>query len=116
MASTDWPPELLDKISRLLDQALDLPASSRIAWLEKLGAEHADAVPHLRRMLIERAPFSADFLDSPRLESSDAAADLMEGQMIGPYRLLTALGQGGMGTVHTAERIGGVQGHRVALV
>jgi len=111
MASTAWPSELLDRISRLLDEALDLPASSRAAWLDALGADHADVLPHLRRML--REEISADFLESPRLQSGNA--DHMEGHTIGAYRLLATLGHGGMGTVYAAERLGGVHGHRVAL-
>jgi hypothetical protein len=40
-------------ISRLLDHALDLPASARPAWIETLGAEHEALKPQLRARLAQ---------------------------------------------------------------
>jgi serine/threonine-protein kinase len=61
-----------------------------------------------------------EFLSTlPKLGRDSAAADdgerLREGNVIGPYRLLHALGQGGMGAVWLAERTDGVLKRPVAL-
>ena len=40
-------------VSRLLDDALDLPASARPAWIETLGAEHEALKPQLRALLAQ---------------------------------------------------------------
>ena len=39
------------EVSRLLDEALDLPAAERAAWLANLPPEHAQSKPHLERLL-----------------------------------------------------------------
>jgi serine/threonine-protein kinase len=46
-------------ISRLLDEALDLPPGARPTWLENLSAEHEALKPRLRAMLVQ-APVSAN--------------------------------------------------------
>ncbi len=93
------------RLEALLDEALDLGPGERDAWLERQD-------PELREELsaLLAAHDQADsFLEMP---AAEAAADLvveeaeedLSGQVIGPYRLLGELGQGGMGTVYLARR------------
>ena len=44
----------LSTLSRLLDEAMDLPTEDLEARLAGLGAEHGGLVPKLREMLSER--------------------------------------------------------------
>ncbi len=46
----EWP-----LISKLLDEAIELPAAERTAWLERLSPEHAHLKPHLAQLLAASA-------------------------------------------------------------
>lgn len=112
-------------ISRLLDDALDVPPAERESWLDGLSAEHAALLPRLRELLsqagqIERDAFLATL---PKLHEvgplTDAGtvvdASRREGASVGPYRLVRAIASGGQAAVWLAERADGVLTRPVAL-
>ncbi len=106
-------------LSGLLDDALNLPRAERDAWLAALGGEHARHREALRTLLATRdGPDAEDFLDSlPCLEPPAMPDDggPAAGTLVGAYRLIEQIGQGGMGAVWLAERADGLMQRRVAL-
>lgn len=113
----EWP-----VISRRLDEALSLASAERDPWLDSL-AEPDSIKAKLRRLLSDAASVeTGDFLGTlPKLGLAPADAErgsghgAVAGATVGPYRLLTQLGQGGMGTVWLAERTDGQPRRKVAL-
>jgi len=107
-------PERWREVSPLLDHALSLPQDEREGWLESLRADN----PELADLLVEllahhRAADEQGFLESPPAPASPDAG--LSGQTVGPYTLISPLGQGGMGSVWLAERSDGRFERRVAI-
>lgn len=108
----------------LLDEALDLDASSRSAWLDRLPEMHTHLRSTLQRMLSETlAPAQTDgrvLQEQIASVVQDAvthpdAAELSLGEHIGPYQLVREIGRGGMGLVWLANRSDGAFKRAVAL-
>jgi eukaryotic-like serine/threonine-protein kinase len=122
MADLQFLAEEWSVISRRLDEALSLVPAEREQWLDSL-AEPESIKATLRRLLSDAAGVeTGDFLgtlpkldlDPEALENGGADGGLV-GTNVGPYRLLSQLGQGGMGTVWLAEREDGQPRRKVAL-
>jgi len=106
-------PEKWREISPYLEEALSLAENERGAWLESLRAQKSEVAALLDQLLdSHRAAAQEHFLEQqlPLPEESSVA-----GQIIGAYRLISPLGQGGMGSVWLAERSDGRFERRVAI-
>ena len=108
-------PADLSRLSTLLDQALDLPVPDREDWLARLEGEAAAWAPKLRDLLARHAlKETADLLERGPGFALPAVGPA-PGDAVGPYRLLSELGSGGMGSVWLAERADGSLKRKVAL-
>jgi serine/threonine protein kinase/tetratricopeptide (TPR) repeat protein len=107
----------------LLDEALPLDAAGRQAWLKALPAESQHLLPALRNALLTEAGQVREWgglTGLPDLAPIIAAAfpergAVAIGSMVGAYRVIRALGAGGMADVWLAERADGSFKREVAL-
>ena len=109
-------PADLPLLSRLLDEALELPDDQIKPWLAALPPEHVHLAPQLLEMLVSRhSTFGSDFLaGGPQLTAADESVAHTDDR-VGPYRLIREIGCGGMGSVWLAERADGSYQRQVAL-
>ncbi len=110
-----WP-----DLDRLLDEGLDRPSDERDAWLAALPDELDALKPQLRDLLSRAAEVETDDFLGTLPKIGAAVEDMLPaggqaGAIIGPYRLLREIAQGGMGSVWLAERVDGLFNRRVAL-
>jgi serine/threonine-protein kinase len=107
-------PEQWQSLSPYLDQALAMTGDERAAWLTSLGEQNPALATQLAVLLEEHRVLAQEGF----LEKGPAAlpsAPGLAGQTIGPYTLLSQIGQGGMGSVWLAERSDGRFQRRVAV-
>jgi eukaryotic-like serine/threonine-protein kinase len=104
-------------LSPYLDEALEIPTRDRGAWLESVFARDAALARDLQKLLLESDLIrETHFLEEPvSLAARAPGATSLAGQTIGAYRLLSLIGQGGMGSVWLAERCDGRFEGRVAV-
>lgn len=107
------------RISALLDASIDMIPSDREVWLATLERDDPKSAAILRGMFAAQVAYSADhFLeDMPSVPADPAlgADSTLIGRQFGPYRVLSLLGHGGMGSVWLAERTDGLFRRQVAL-
>ena len=115
-------PERWACIEALFDAVVALPAADRVAALHRLAGGNAELEREVQSLL-DAHTASGSFLATSA--ESFARPFLMEaaarepgdhpGLVVGRYRLIRAIGKGGMGAVWLAERSDGQFEHQVAL-
>jgi len=111
---TPLRPDQWQELSPYLDEALNLSAEGRTSWLEALRAKNHEIAEQIEELLnAERTIEREAYLENgPVLPMSSG---FRAGQVVGPYRLVSVIGQGGMGTVWMAERSDGRFERRAAV-
>ena len=103
-------------VETIFHNALDIDSETeRGAYLDRACADDTDLrarVEKLIRAHVEAGDFLRDTGETSAFPNPPEAE--VAGTMIGPYRLLQVIGEGGMGTVYLAEQTEGVE-RRVAL-
>jgi serine/threonine-protein kinase len=113
------------RIATILDVVLELPPDERGPYLDRVCGGDSALQRELEELLAATAA-SDEFLDTPALEraaplvavidrDNGTSANFLQGRVVGPYRLLAELGEGGMGVVYLADRIDGQFEQQVAV-
>ena len=119
LSLTHW-----QRLNVLLRVALELDPAARDTWLEAQTGEAPELRDALGKLLAEHASgVSHVAFDSPPHELASQALEELHlhaledrpGDILGPYRLIEPLGQGGMACVWVAERADGALTRQVAL-
>ena len=102
------------EISPYLDQALSLSEEERAEWLLNFRAQRSDLAEALETLLEEHRALSQErFLEyQPEQPTNE---NPLTGETLGPYKLTSRIGEGGMGQVWLAERIDGRFERQVAV-
>jgi serine/threonine-protein kinase len=108
-------PEQWQALRPYIEQALEMDDGQRSAWLASIRARDPALADQLTSLLEEHSDLAkAGFLEGNLTAPWSAAAGLA-GQVVGPYTLISLLGQGGMGSVWLGERTDGRFERRVAV-
>ena len=101
------------EISPHLDAVLSMPDEERTAWISEFRREKPEQAQLLEELLQEQvAVDKEDFLS---IGPHSAPEISLAGQVVGAYRLLSPIGEGGMGAVWLAERSDGRFDRQVAI-
>src|SRR5436190_4127742 len=101
-------PERWRVLSAYLDEALEIEPDERRGWLAAISASDSALATDLDTLLSRhQAVHDSRFLECAVLDPRTASMPSLAGQVIGAYRLLSPIGQGGTGSVWLAERCDG---------
>jgi eukaryotic-like serine/threonine-protein kinase len=109
-----FSPDRWQEISPYLDYALSLCEKERAEWLVTFRTERPDLADSLEKLLEEhRALAQEHFLEyQPPLPVNEPS---LTAETLGAYKLISRIGEGGMGNVWLAERIDGRFERQVAV-
>ena len=117
----DLSPSQYSRLSELVDASIEMAPDARNEWLAAVERSDPALVRLLRDMLRSQdAGEVQGFLESPIPVPADLTSLVQTnpgliGKQFGPYRVLSLLGHGGMGSVWLAERVDGLFTRQVAL-
>ncbi|MBB5206845.1 serine/threonine-protein kinase [Chiayiivirga flava] len=97
MSATHW-----QRLEALFDEGIELDPSLREAWLASLDID--DALRSELRAMLAADGSTGGLTGRLGAAVADATELPLAGQRLGPYRLVSELGAGGMGLVFLAER------------
>jgi serine/threonine-protein kinase len=107
-------PERWQEIGPFLDHALSLSEADRMLWLKSFRTEKPELADLLQELLEEHRALSEQrFLEGSPIAGINQSS--LAGQNIGAYKLISPIGEGGMGSVWLAERADGRFERRVAV-
>jgi eukaryotic-like serine/threonine-protein kinase len=104
-------------MSRLLDEALPLDAAGRRRWLDALSPEYQSLAEALREALLPvgESGLAGSLGGGMGSDLSQIGSGPRPGEIVGPYRTIRLLGEGGMAEVWLAQRADGAFKRDVAL-
>ena len=119
MNSTNQQDQLLEKQFELFDQVLEMDEAARLELLAAVGKDNPTLRAEVERLLVCHEQPNSDFLEMTRAApaasiGSTSAEVLPQGYLIGKFKILQLIGEGGMGQVYMAEQMKGIR-RRVAL-
>src|SRR5580692_5432530 len=109
LSPDDWK-----ALSPYLDQALAMSEDERVEWLRSLGHEDNVLAAQLTELLDEHKVLAQEgFLERGQVSLPTSSG--LAGQTLGPYTLISQIGEGGMGSAWLAERNDGRFERRIAV-
>lgn len=107
-------PDRWREISPYLDEILSLPEQERAKWFDSFRRQRPDLAELIQELLNEQSALAKErFLErAPVTPVSEAS---LVGRIVGAYKLVSPIGQGGMGSVWLAERSDGRFERQVAV-
>lgn len=117
--SSRFPTDRLPRIEAIFSEALQRTPETRPAFLAEACGADVDIRQEVESLLAALAR-SGDRWETPALPSVDLALvaapfETRVGMMVGPYRLVRLIAQGGMGAVYEGERADAQFHQRVAV-
>ena len=116
------PIERQRRVLAAFDALVDLDGAAREQRMRELCGDDADLLDQVRAMLAADAlagqPFSGNAAAWGQALNEDTAAvqgESMTGRQLGAWRIVEAIGRGGMGTVYAVQRSDGAYAQRAAL-
>lgn len=110
MSTTDW-----NEIDEIFHAALDATPDARGDVLDRLCSNRAEVRAEVESLLEAYASATGFLHASAPIDLIAHETPVGVGTVLGTYRLMEEIGQGGMGTVFLAERTDGSFSHRVAI-
>lgn len=107
-------PDRWQEISPYLDHALSISEEERADWLAVFRAQRSDLADFLEKLLEEHRTLAQEqFLEREPLRPTNELS--LMGEIVGAYKLISRIGEGGMGNVWLAERVDGRFEREVAV-
>ena len=96
--------ESSERVEAIFAQAIELPEGERAAYLEQACCGDRGLHARLEKLMAVEATVGGFMEDPTVTDPPGASADGLVGSLIGPYKLLEKIGEGGFGVVYMAEQ------------